>query len=90
MTYQGALGVDDSVVGTLSAVGDYIRAIGLALASEPELAASSSQRQEVDGRAGASGSDTKGAVGILSSPAGAREGSSKGNERQKCGDLHFE
>lgn len=93
VTYQGTLGVDDGVVGTLSAVGNDIGTVGLALAAEPELAASSSQRQEVDGRAGASGSHTKGAVGILRSVAvvaRAGEGSSQGNEGQKCGDLHCE
>lgn len=91
ITYQSTLGVDDSVVGTLSAVGNDIGTVGLALAAEPELAASSSQRQEVDGRAGASGSDTKGAVGIFRSVvARAGEGSSQGNEGQKCRDLHYE
>lgn len=81
--------MDDSVVGTLGAVGHDVGAVGLALAAEPELAASSSQRQEMNGRAGTSGSDAEGAVGIMMGGTMTREGGSQGNEGQKCGDLHF-
>lgn len=51
ITYQRVLGVDDGVVGTLGAVRHDVGAVGLAPAAEPELAASSSQRQEMNGRA---------------------------------------
>ena len=84
------LGVDDGVVGTLGAVGHDIRAVGLTLAAEPEFAASSSQRQEVDGRAGTSGSDAERAFGIMMGGTVTREGSGQGNEGQKRGDLHRE
>lgn len=90
MTYEGMLGVEDGVVRTLSAVGNDIGTVGLTLAAEPKFTASSSQRQEVDGRAGASGSNTKGAVEILRTVARARESSSQGDEGQNCGDLHCE
>jgi hypothetical protein len=44
----------------------------------------------MDRRAGMSSSDTKGAVGMLTSRARAGEGGSQGNEGQKRRNLHFE
>lgn len=52
----------DGVVGRL-AERDALGNIGLTLATEIEVRAGSSQRQEVDGRARASSSDAEGAGG---------------------------
>ena len=57
------------------------------------MGALGSQREEVDGGAGASGSDAEGTVGILglgSADARAGEGCDEGNEGEKSRNLHFE
>lgn len=92
--YQGALAVDDGVVGAAGATGDNVAgAVGRALATEEEMRAGRSQRKEMDGGAGASGDDAEGTVGILSLGGAnlrAGQGGNERNERQKSGNLHFE
>ena len=80
----------EGVVGLLSAVGNTLRGVGLGLAAEVEVAAGGSQRQEVDGRGGTSGSDTESTVVVTGSMARAGEGRSQRSERQNSRDLHCE
>jgi hypothetical protein len=89
---KSVLAVDDGVVGAARAARNNLAgAVGGALSTKEKVRAGGSQREEMDGRARASGDDTKSTVGILSlggTNARAGEGSDEGNERQKSGNLH--
>lgn len=83
---------DEDGVVLLVAVRDRLAgAVGLRVAAQPEVGARGCQRQEVNGRAGVSGCDAEGAVGVVLQVGGhaeAGQGGGQGNEGQKRGDLH--
>lgn len=88
--YQVVLAGEDGAV-LLVAVRDYARTVGLCLAAQPEVGARGCQWEEVDGRGGASGHDTKGAIGDFGRRlAHAGEGRGQRDEREEQGDLHGE
>lgn len=85
-TYKEVTGGDHGLVGLGNALD---RRVGLGVTTEPEVAASSVEGQQVDGRSGASGDDAEGgirALGLL----GAGDGSHQRGESEKGRELHCE